>query len=76
MTDIFRRAAEDALRACALAGRGRWQESSTVLDQIVTDHDQALLGDDDLFFDLVGHACKAIRRAVLVEGMSKRQAFR
>jgi hypothetical protein len=66
ITDIFRRAAEDILRACAVAGHGRWQESQAVLDQIVTDHDQALLGDDDLFFDLVDHAYNAAcRRTVL-----------
>ena len=66
MTDIYRRAAEDILRACAVAGHGRWHESRTVLDQIVTDHDQVLLGDDDLFFDLVDHAYNAAcRRTVL-----------
>jgi hypothetical protein len=66
MTDIYRRAAEDILRACAVAGHGQWQESQGVLDQIVTEHDQVLLGDDDLFFDLVGHACNAAcRRTVL-----------
>jgi len=66
MTDIFRRAAEDILRACATAGHGRWQESQTVLDQIVTEHDQLLLGDDDMFFDLVDHAYHAAsRRTVL-----------
>jgi hypothetical protein len=66
LTDVYRRAAEDILRACAVAGHGRWQESQTVLDQIVTEHDQILLGDDDLFFDLVGHACNAAcRRTVL-----------
>ena len=66
MTDVYRRAAEDILRACAVAGHGRWQESQTVLDQIVTDHDQVLLGDDDLFFDLVDHAYNAAcRRTVL-----------
>jgi len=37
-----------------------------VLDQVVTDHDQMLLGDDDLFFDLVDHAYNAAcRRTVL-----------
>lgn len=66
VTDIFRRAAEDILRACAVAGHGRWQESQTVLDQIITEHDQVLLGDDELFFDLVGHAYNAAcRRTVL-----------
>lgn len=66
MTDVYRRAAEDILRACAVAGHGHWQESQTVLDQIVTDHDQVLLGDDDLFFDLVDHAYNAAsRRTVL-----------
>lgn len=66
LTDIFRRAAEDILRACAVAGHGQWQESRTVLDQIITDHDQVLLGDDDLFFDLVDHAHNAAcRRTVL-----------
>ena len=62
LTDVFRRAAEDVLRACAVAGHGRWQESQTVLDQIITTHDQVLLGDDDLFFDLVDHAYHAARR--------------
>ena len=66
LTDIYRRAAEDILRACAVAGHGHWQESQTVLDQIVTDHDQVLLRDDDLFFDLVDHAYNAAcRRTVL-----------
>ena len=66
MTDVYRRAAEDILRACAVAGHGQWQESQAVLDQIVTDHDQVLLGDDDLFFDLVDHAYNAAcRRTVL-----------
>lgn len=66
MTDVYRWAAEDILRACAVAGHGRWQESQTVLDQVVTGHDQVLLGDDDLFFDLVDHAYNAAcRRTVL-----------
>ncbi len=66
MTDIFRRAAEDVLRACAVTGHGRWQESQTVLDQIVTDYDQLLLGDDDLFFDLVGQAYHAANRRTVL----------
>lgn len=66
LTDILRRTAEDILRACAVAGHGRWQESQTVLDQTVTDHELVLLGDDGLFFDLVDHAYNtACRRTVL-----------
>jgi hypothetical protein len=66
MTDVFRRAAEDVLRACAVAGHGQWQQSQAVLDQFVTDHDQVLLGDDDLFFGLVDNAYNAAcRRTVL-----------
>lgn len=66
LTDVYRRAAEDILRACAVAGHGQWQQSRGVLDQIVTEHDQMLLGDDDLFFDLVDHAYNAAcRRTVL-----------
>ena len=66
LTDAYRRATEDILRACAVAGHGQWRESQAVLHQIVTNHDQMLLGDDDLFFDLVGHAYNAAcRRTVL-----------
>jgi hypothetical protein len=66
LSDIFRRAAEDVLRACAVAGRGHWQHSQEVLDQLLTLHDQALLGDDDLFFMLLGYACDAVRRKTVL----------
>lgn len=62
LTDVFRRAAEDVLRACAVAGQGRWQESQAVLEQIVTQQDQVLLGDDKLFLDLLKQAYHAARR--------------
>ncbi len=69
LTDIVRRAAEDVLRACAVAGHGRWQESQAVLGQIVTDHDRLLLGDDDLFFELVGHAYHAASRGTVLPNL-------
>lgn len=38
LTVIYRRVAEDVLRACATAGHGRWQESQVVLDRFVKAH--------------------------------------
>jgi len=69
MTDIFRRAAEDLLRGCATAGHGQWRSSEAVLDQIVTNYDQVLLGDNDVFFTLVRAAYDAARRRTALPNM-------
>jgi len=69
LTDILRRAAEDVLRTCATAGHGQWRQSDTVLDQIVTEYDQALLGDDEVFFELVGAAYDVARRKTALPNM-------
>ena len=69
LTDIFRRAAEDVLRSCATVGRGRWQPSEAVLDQIITDCDRALLYDDDVFFDLVRAAYDTARKKTALPNM-------
>ncbi len=62
MTDALRRGAEDVLRACAVAGQGRWRPSQTVLQQIVTAHDLTLLHDDEVFVTMIRAAYETARK--------------
>ncbi len=69
LTDIFRRAAEDVLRACATAGHGKWHYSESVLNQVVTTYDREFLDDDEVFFKLVRAAYDAARRKTALPNM-------
>lgn len=66
MTDIFRRAAEDVLRACATAGQGQWKYSEAVLDQIITGYDKELLDNEKAFIGLLKEAYSAARRKTVL----------
>jgi hypothetical protein len=66
LTDIFRRAAESILRACATAVDGIWRPSEAVLDSVLTDYDQGLLADHEVFSRLVRCAYDAARRRTML----------
>lgn len=69
MADIFRRAAEDVLRACATAGHGFWHPSEVIFEQIGLDEDRVTLQDSDAFFALVCCAYEAVRRKTALPNM-------
>lgn len=62
LTDIFRRAALDLLRACAGAGHGRWVPSQEVLVQDINAYDRGLLESEALFDRLLRCAYAEARR--------------
>jgi len=69
LTDIFRRTAENILRACATAGRGKWSPADIVTDQLLYDYDRVLLNDLDAFMTLVRCAYAAARRKTTLPNM-------
>ena len=64
VTDIFRRAAEDILRASATAGHGQWSASDTVIKQWISEHDLSLLARDGAFDTLIRCAYNSARRSI------------
>ncbi len=69
LVDIFRRAAEDVLRACATAGRGTWLASELIFDQIDAGRDRPMLENRDVFWLLVRSAYAAARQRTALPNM-------
>lgn len=69
LIDVLGRVAEQALRACATATRGRWKMAADVIDDSLTEHERALLVNRDAFDGIITNAYDLARHRVAIPNL-------